>query len=712
MRSRWFHPPVFHVGAPSVSWLEMLFDLVFVAVLTQLGASLVGRTSEGGLDAVVLYALHITPLAVLWSGSIFHSNLFDVDDVPHRIIVLLQMLAVWAAGLTAPVSMDPVQPDHGPYAISVAALHLTVGLQYLRVWWQTPDARSMARFWTSIYVICGGLWFLSPALPASAVVGVEVLLVVGLALAPLIRAVMVESLTPHSDHITQRYGVLVLLALGGSVVHLLQALNANSLHSLGSALSIGAACLAVATSVWWIYFDDVAGSKIRGGRGAIVVWLYAHLPLIIGISALAPTLASMSSLDFSEPTPPAIRGLLTASLTTILASVAFIDGVTHRRQAELSDRARVNVRFATASLVMLLGIVGGELPAGGLMAVILALSVSQVVFDMLMAPFEHTPISGQSLAEEAQARQASTAPRTPRAIAQPVRQGRPSSTVSNDLYFFFIEGGWIRSILLLTGAFLLINLLFAGLFMLDSASIAGAEQGSLLDAFSFSIQTMSTIGYGALSPGTPYGDVLVTLEAAVGIFFTSLATGLMFAKASRPAANVLFSEVMTLHPRHGVPTLHFRVANARRAEIVDATLSFTVLLDEFSEEGHHLRKLHDLKLVRTRTPLFLMSWTVMHPIDEDSPLRDIDWEDAADALFVVTLIGHDSAYGQTAHAQHMYRGADVRQDVRFVDVMSRLPTGQLAINYDLFHDVQPLTSSSAEPPSADEAPPSEGPPPS
>lgn len=233
-----------------------------------------------------------------------------------------------------------------------------------------------------------------------------------------------------------------------------------------------------------------------------------------------------------------------------------------------------------------------------------------------------------------------------------------------------------------------VNAVFALLFNLCPGSISGARPGSFWDAFFFSVQTLSTIGYGALSPGNRCGDALVSVEATVGAFLLAVVTGLVFARVSRPRAAALFSQSMVLTRLHGKRVLLLRVGNARGKEVVDASITLTALVDEVSPEGHHLRRVRDLKLVRSRQPMFLLTWTVIHELDEESPLENVDWQRPESSLFgiVVTLVGHDATYGQTTHARHTYAPGDVRVGHRFADILDRLDDGRLRVDYSRFHE--------------------------
>ena len=180
----------------------------------------------------------------------------------------------------------------------------------------------------------------------------------------------------------------------------------------------------------------------------------------------------------------------------------------------------------------------------------------------------------------------------------------------------------------------------------------------------------------------------------------ALVTGLVFAKASRPQASVLFSEVAIIGTRDGQPTFEFRMGNARGNDVVEATVRLTVLRTETTAEGHTMRKLHDMVLVRERSPIFAMSWTVMHVIDENSPLHGCSREhlDEQDVWFIVTMTGWDLTYANTVHSRKLYQMQDIRTGVKFVDVMSRQDDGRMRIDFRYFHDVEPLVDDGSQPP--------------
>jgi inward rectifier potassium channel len=260
-----------------------------------------------------------------------------------------------------------------------------------------------------------------------------------------------------------------------------------------------------------------------------------------------------------------------------------------------------------------------------------------------------------------------------------------------DVYHFLMVATWRRVMLLVAAIYLGINAVFAGLYLAGGDCVTGLHPGSIGDAFFFSVQTFSTIGYGTMAPSTAYANVVVTVEAFVGLCTVAMATGLMFSKFSRPTARVLFSDKVVVGTRNGKRTLSFRVANERSNDIIEASFRVTVLKPEVTAEGERIRRLHDLTLTRSETPLFTISFTAFHVIDASSPLfgeTDASLREEHMRL-IVTMTGLDGSLGQTIHARHIYEAERVFWDARFVDVMSNRPDGQLQIDYTRFHDVAP-----------------------
>lgn len=249
-------------------------------------------------------------------------------------------------------------------------------------------------------------------------------------------------------------------------------------------------------------------------------------------------------------------------------------------------------------------------------------------------------------------------------------------------------------LLLLATAYLGINVIFGLLYMVVPGSISNARPGSFLDAFFFSVQTLSTVGFGNKAPEGVYADSVVTLEAFVGLINIAVTTGLVFARVSKPTARVLFSQVAIITRFDGAKTLMFRAANQRGNQVLEAQVMVYVARQVTTAEGHTMRAFYELPVVRARSPLFLLSWSVMHRIDEKSPLYGLTAEEmrAEGADIIVALSGVDETFAQRIHARHVYSADQVLWDKQFVDILSLSPDGRRSIDYRKFHDVRDVVA--------------------
>ncbi|MEB3294904.1 MAG: ion channel [Synechococcales bacterium] len=259
-----------------------------------------------------------------------------------------------------------------------------------------------------------------------------------------------------------------------------------------------------------------------------------------------------------------------------------------------------------------------------------------------------------------------------------------------DPYHLMLTIPWSGFLGCLAGAYFLINSLFAGLYLLDPDGVANMPTPGFLNAFAFSVQTFASIGYGAMHPVSAYAHLLVTLEALVSLLSIALVTGLCFARFSKPTARVIFSRVAVISRHDHAPMLMFRMANQRRNQILEAELRVCLLRDEISAEGEFMRRLYDLKLLRSRTPSLTLTWTVMHPIDEDSPLYHCTPEslEKTHAQLLVSLSGVDETVTNMIYARHAYVTRDIFYDYRFVDMLHLASDGHRYMDYTSFHEVE------------------------
>jgi inward rectifier potassium channel len=261
-----------------------------------------------------------------------------------------------------------------------------------------------------------------------------------------------------------------------------------------------------------------------------------------------------------------------------------------------------------------------------------------------------------------------------------------------DIYHYLLTMPWSAFLMFAAGVYLGANVLFALLYWPDTQGLTGARPHSLVDAFNFSVETLGTIGYGAMAPRDAYVNALVFVEAFTSIFLTAVLTGLIFSRVSRPTARVIFSRVALITQVDNRRSLVFRAGNQRANQILEAEATLTLARRAVTAEGVPMRVFEEMSLRRARSPLFAITWTIIHTIDEASPLHgmtDADLRDIA-AEFLVTVAGVDETSAQRVHARHSYVPDEIVWDRHFVDVV--IPpsdgTGRWTVDYRKFHDVR------------------------
>jgi inward rectifier potassium channel len=236
--------------------------------------------------------------------------------------------------------------------------------------------------------------------------------------------------------------------------------------------------------------------------------------------------------------------------------------------------------------------------------------------------------------------------------------------------------------------FLVFNAVFALLYWLGDQPVSNVPGGAYIDYLYFSIETLSTAGYGDMHPQTHYGHFIATVELFTGIFSMSLMTGLIFARFARPNARLLFAENPVISNYEGKPTLMLRFVNERHNIIGNANAKLWLLRNVASKEGHTQRRFYELPLLRNEHPALALSWTLYHVIDEKSPLYGLD-ADAIRAIKVSLLVvvtGYDVLAAQTIHARRSYDHTDIRFGRHYVDILDDLDDGRIRINYARFHE--------------------------
>jgi len=236
--------------------------------------------------------------------------------------------------------------------------------------------------------------------------------------------------------------------------------------------------------------------------------------------------------------------------------------------------------------------------------------------------------------------------------------------------------------------FVAFNAVFALLYWLGDQPVSNVPGGAYIDYLYFSIETLSTAGYGDMHPQTHYGHFIATVELFTGIFSMSLMTGLIFARFARPNARLLFAENPVVSNYEGKPTLMVRFVNERHNIIGNANAKLWLLRNVVSQEGQTQRRFYELPLLRNEHPALALSWTLYHVLDEKSPLYGLDADaiGAIKASLVVVVTGYDVVAAQTIHARRSYDHTDIRFGRHYANILDDLDDGRVRINYARFHE--------------------------
>jgi len=294
-------------------------------------------------------------------------------------------------------------------------------------------------------------------------------------------------------------------------------------------------------------------------------------------------------------------------------------------------------------------------------------------------------------------------PRQPRSLLLPdgrLNLGRPEgASFKFDLNHKLLRLSWRGFFFVFSVAYLFLNLVFGVSFAaLGPNALRGlpAVQGFdyLLECFFFSVHTFATVGYGNVYPVSRMANVLVTCETLVSFFFVAIGTGLVFSRFARPMARVLFSRVAVVNTQDGQPVLRFRIANERLNQVNEARVHVIMIRTVKTQEGEVFRRQYDLRLQRHETPIFALTWTVIHPIDEQSPLKGLTEQEIRDGdiQIMVHFRGVDETLSQTIYARHVYSADSILRQRVFVDVVRQDRHGRLTVDLKHLHDTADFSS--------------------
>lgn len=274
------------------------------------------------------------------------------------------------------------------------------------------------------------------------------------------------------------------------------------------------------------------------------------------------------------------------------------------------------------------------------------------------------------------------------------RRGTTWRDVHPYLYLINCPWGWFLGLIL--GAYFVSNLMFALIYyyVVGIVHLRGAEASTawlrFMNAFFFSSHTLTTVGYGNIYPDSIMANSVAALEALLGLLAFALATGVVFGRFSRPVARLAFSRQMVVAPYQGVRALQFRVANRRTNNLMEVEALMLLMTVEPTNGGRH-RKYAPLSLERSKVQFLPLAWTIVHPIDESSPLWGKTAEDMArlEAEFLILIKAFDDTFFQTVHVRYSYRNEQVVWNARFAPTFEVSPAGGMILDLERLSELQP-----------------------
>ena len=354
-----------------IGWLELFYDLIYVATIIQLGDMLSRDASAAGTARFVFL---FVPVWWAWTGMMFYFNRFVADDVWHRLLVFAQMFAI--AHLAISVT-GAFSESSAAFALAYFAIRVVLVAFYARAWRVIADARPLVRRYALGFSLAALFWLASAFVPPPyrfVLWGIGLALEFFVTLSPGSRRLQ-YLLPPDLPHFAERYGLFTIIVLGESFIKVVGGLAGGDVGL--DALVLSGLGFAVAACLWWLYFDHTHAAVVRSTPAARYVWIYGHLPLTIGITGIGVGLKKLVLLPLGEPASDTVRWLFGGAVVVCLAAFALLDTVKAAGQPGRLAPEMV-ARLVAAALVLAVVAFGADLPVGAL-ALLIALTCALLV---------------------------------------------------------------------------------------------------------------------------------------------------------------------------------------------------------------------------------------------------------------------------------------------------------------------------------------------
>lgn len=375
-----------------VTWLELFYDLVYVAAIIQLGNML---SDDVSWDGVIRFVALFIPIWWSWTGVTFYVNRFAIDDLVHRLLIFTQI------GFIAVLAMS-TQDAFGElgrqFTLAYVGIRAILIVLYLRAYRHLPEARPLTRRYAIGFTVAAAIWLIAAFVPPPAR---YVLWFVGMAAdfaVPLTSRRLNALLPPDVPHMAERYGLFTIIVMGEAFVKVISSAPADPLTL--QPLLLGALGLVSAGAVWWLYFDDVAGSPVKPTGRAPYVWIYSHLPLAIALTAFGVGIKKVIFLNAGEALPEKYRLLVGGALVVYLVFGMLIDLVTTRSHSAetIAPRRRTALHLGAAVLIAALALLAAGLPPLLWLGLVAVACAAPVVIDIIAKGKDEEAAHGPTIA--------------------------------------------------------------------------------------------------------------------------------------------------------------------------------------------------------------------------------------------------------------------------------------------------------------------------